>query len=75
MSLRPKSTLAVAGFAIAAMAALTTVDSEVPDSAAGEGTSSPTSTTIDRDAHSFGPEHPEPACKDDTLACAPGHTH
>ncbi len=75
MSLRLTSTLAVAGLAVSAMATLTAVHSEVPDTAAGEGTVSPTSTTMDRDAHSFGPAHPEPACKDDTLACAPGHTH
>jgi len=79
MSLRPSSkakpTFAVAALAIGAMTALTGMSSDISGPEATSGTTSPTTTTIDRDAHSFGPQQPESVCKDDTLACAPAHTH
>ncbi len=77
MSLLTGVKLGVAALAVGAMAALTAMNSEATGPAAVDGMKTPTPTpaTVDRDAHSYGPPHPEPMCKDDSLACAPGHTH
>ncbi len=75
-----KSMTALAGCAVATMAALTVAHADVPGSVPGHEvisptTTTPTTTTMDRDPHSFTAVQPSSICGDDMLACAPAHTH
>ena len=83
MSIRVKSATALAGCAVATMAALTVASADtyadtyadIPGSTPGGDVIVPTTTTEDRDPHSFTAVQPSSICSDDTLACAPAHTH
>lgn len=79
MSIRFKSATVLAGCAVATMAALTVAYTDtyvdIPRSAPTGDPIVPTTTTEDRDPHSFTAVQPSSICSDDTLACAPAHTH
>lgn len=79
MSIRVKSAAALAGCAVATMAALTVAPADtyadIPGSTPGGDVIVPTTATEDRDPHSFTAVQPSSICSDDTLACAPAHTH
>ena len=70
-----KSITALACCAVATMAALTVAHADVSGSVPGNDVTPPTTTTMDRDPHSFTAVQPSSICGDDTLACAPAHTH